>query len=84
MRPRTEKDIRRLHHQFSVRLFRHRAVMPSAYALAEILADAGLIEFVTRDGHGVPLTYRETDLCWSLPDLDSVIVQLVTREMELG
>lgn len=84
MKRRTEKDIRRLHHQFSVRLFRHRSVMPSAYELAELLCEAGLIEFVARDSHGIPLTYRETDLCWSLDDLDAVVIQLVTREMELG
>jgi hypothetical protein len=58
--------------------------MPSAYELAELLAEAGLIEFVARDERGIPVTYRETDLCWSLPDLDATVVQLVTREIELG
>jgi hypothetical protein len=81
MRPRTEKDIRRLYHQFTARVLRGLKRPPSAYEIAERLEEEGLIEFTSRDLNGIPLKYRETEKCWKLKSLDQEVLNLFKEDL---
>lgn len=81
MRPKTEKDIRRLYHQFTARVLRDLKRPPTAWEIAERLESEGLIEFTARNSEGIPIGYRETELCWSLESLDETVFNLFKEDL---
>lgn len=81
MRPRTEKDVRRLYHQFTARVLRGLKRPPGAWEIAERLEAEGLIEFTARNSEGIPIRYRETEKCWSLESLDETVINLFKEDL---